>query len=488
MVRKRQKGGLEPLLMVPKFKYTFDEERKLFINCLYPYSDIFLNTIREIPWNNYSYNGLIDIKYEEFRKPAINLQIESNTGDNKPVCYFLGGTVYEILNQKFKNSVDYHSYADATSDIDVTLYPPKINYKNDGLMNDYITCLFINENENRINPYYNDFIEWTFNQFFDKVKSVQLLINQISNIVEFDIDEYINKEELPSKNKTKEFGYRVEKVGKFYVISFINGDNTMFKIQLICKIQDNTTGVSGTDHVVEIIIPLPDEENEGFQPTKDRYSHDEDFDIVTVGANNNYAIQKYNSLIDNNLSAYKERAIYVDNKQKAHKAYNHVARLFYLYELLYKNMNSSEFANKTIYTLQPYFLIKNGVFKYYKIINNDFVKVDVPMKKFADAYFKLFLKTNSLRNYVINARKTNAFDDIILNFEFNGNKINLTEENLNQLTIFHDNFVDDLFNDKSYISGGKIRRRTTKRNKKVLTKKRNKKTIKRKRITKKNNK
>jgi hypothetical protein len=477
----RQKGGLDALLMVPKFKYTFDEERKLFINCLYPYSDYFLNMIREINWNAYSYNGPIDVVYSEYRKPELNIQPEGSTEGNKPVCYFLGGTVYEILNQKFKNSVDYHNYADATSDIDVSLYLPRIKLKDNNLMDEYVRSVFINENENRINHYYNNFIEWTFNQFFDKVKSVQMLINQIPNIVEFEIDEYIKKEDLPLKNKTKEFGYRVEKLGKFYIISFINGDNTMFKIQLVCKLQDGKIG--GTDHAIEIIIGLPDENEEGPQPTRNKYNPDDKFDIVTIGSNN-FSIQTYNTLISDNLSAYKERAIYVGNPQKAHKAYNHVARLFYLYELLYKNINNNVLSNQPIYPLRTDFLIKDGVFKYYKFINNDFVKIDVPMKNFADAYFKLFLESINLRSLVINAKKTKAFNDVILNFEFNGNKIILTDDNLNQLTMFHDKFIEDLFNDKSYISGGKRRKKSiTKRNKRGATKKnKNKKTIKRKRI------
>jgi hypothetical protein len=470
-----QKGGLEPLLLVPKFKYTFDEERKLFINCLYPYSDIFLNTIREINWNTYSYEGPIDIIYAEYKKPSMNIQIECNTGNNKPVCFFLGGTVYEILNQKFRNSVDYHSYADATSDVDVTLYLPKLNYNNDEFVDDYLSCVFINK-DGKMNDYYNDFIKWSFNQFLSKVKSVERIINQIPNVIDFEIEEYIINEDLPLENKTPESGYRVIKLGKFYIITFINHDNTMFKIQLVCKVEDEQTGLSGSDHVVEIIIPLPDESEEGTQPTKDNYNHENDRDIVTIGSNNKFSIQNYNSLISNNLSAYKERAVYVSNKQKAHKAYNHVARLFYLYELLYQNSNNSEFVNKTIYTLQSNFLVKNGVFKYYKMINNEFVKVDVPMKHFADAYFKLFLKINNLRSFVINARKTNAFDDVILNLEFNGNKINLTEENVNQLAMFHDKFIQELFDETSYISGGKMRRRTTK---KVIKKNKNKKTMKR---------
>ena len=42
---KIQTGGLEPLLKVPNFKYTFNLTRKLFIGYVYPYADYFINSI-----------------------------------------------------------------------------------------------------------------------------------------------------------------------------------------------------------------------------------------------------------------------------------------------------------------------------------------------------------------------------------------------------------------------------------------------------------
>ena len=51
------KGGLETLGKVPKFKYTFNRERRLFIGYLYPYSDYFINCITNIRFDSYSYNS-----------------------------------------------------------------------------------------------------------------------------------------------------------------------------------------------------------------------------------------------------------------------------------------------------------------------------------------------------------------------------------------------------------------------------------------------
>ncbi len=52
-----QKGGLEPLIKLPKFKYTFNEKRKIFIGYIYPYSEYFIKCVTSIPFNNYTYNS-----------------------------------------------------------------------------------------------------------------------------------------------------------------------------------------------------------------------------------------------------------------------------------------------------------------------------------------------------------------------------------------------------------------------------------------------
>ena len=66
-----QKGGLEPLIKVPTnkdFKYTLNQDRKLWIRAIYPYIDIFLQSIREIPFQTYSYDGIAYVKNTETDK------------------------------------------------------------------------------------------------------------------------------------------------------------------------------------------------------------------------------------------------------------------------------------------------------------------------------------------------------------------------------------------------------------------------------------
>ena len=102
-----QKGGLEPLLKTPIFKYTLNKERIIWIRSLYPYIDTFINSIREIPWNKYTYNGKCEYKefVDEIQLKTNNVHdpkytmLECNSKNN-PIYFFSGGSVYEILNKK----------------------------------------------------------------------------------------------------------------------------------------------------------------------------------------------------------------------------------------------------------------------------------------------------------------------------------------------------------------------------------------------------
>ena len=50
-------GGFDPLLKVPPFKYTKNEERKMFIGHMYPYADYLINIIQQIKTDSYTYEG-----------------------------------------------------------------------------------------------------------------------------------------------------------------------------------------------------------------------------------------------------------------------------------------------------------------------------------------------------------------------------------------------------------------------------------------------
>lgn len=411
-----QKGGLEPLTRVPNFKYTFNEKRKIFIGYIYPYAEYFISCVTSMPFNSYTYNGNCEyINVED--KTQIVSQCNST---NSPLYFFTGGTIYEILNKKF-NNVNLYNYCDATGDIDVTLYPPKLSFNENG------DIYFLNK-DGKISSFYIDFTRWTFENMIKNVQSIQLLFRNMENVVNFNIDEY---NDIPTEHKSSDFGYNVQMIGKLCVVAFLNEDKTMFKIQVVCKIEDS--GVSVIDHVIEIIIPLPESSFE-FIPTGDGYRHPS-INIITINTKA-FNISNYNSLINDNVNAYIERknAYGKSNEREViHKSINHIARLFYLYELIYQNQSSFQlntmallflFGMKTVYKNEVQFLY------YYKIVDGNFNTIKVDTRFFLNSYLELILKNQ----YTYNSfKRTNP--DYFINYT-----------DINDIKTLHARFVTELFN------------------------------------------
>jgi hypothetical protein len=437
-----QKGGLEPLAKVPNFKYTFNEERKLFIGYIYPYAEYFINCVTSIPFSYYTYNA--NCEYINFEDKTQILSQCSNIGS--PLYLFMGGTVYEILNKRF-NNVNMYNYCDATGDIDVTLYPPKLTYNPNG------DVFFFNTN-GKISSFYSNFTSWTFENMVKNIKSIQILFNNMDHVVNFDINEY---NDIPSEHKNVDFGYNIQLLGKLYVVAFLNEDKTMFKIQVVCKIEDS--GKSIIDHIIEIIIPLP-EDNIEFTPSGDAYSQPS-FNTITLNTQS-FNISSYNSLINDNINAYIERknAYGKSNEREViHKSINHIARIFYLYELFYQNQSLFQ-VNKI--TLLFLFGMKNSqktqlqFLYYYKIVNGKFNTIKVDTRFFLNSYLELILKNQYAYNI----------------FKMTNPVYFINSADVADIKKIHDRFISELFNDDlfqpsglltfSETTGGKRSKRTRK--------------------------
>jgi len=379
MMIQKMKGGLEPRLKTPLiFKYTSSEKRKTWIKNMYPYSDIFLNSVREIAWNKYNYDGTCEYMNYDTGK-GINKKCKSIS---EASFYFLGGCVYELLNKRYKRP-NLYSYCDPTADIDVSVFPPKLTYYSDA------DVYFFNE-KREINSFYQHFIDWLFGQLYQNINGYASHLDEMfPSMVDFNINEY---EDIPVDNKTKKKGYKAMKVGKLYIVSFINEDESMFKIQVVCKIEDII------DHILELIVPLPESDIE-FSPSSDTYNKPETTILRFRDSNHStYPVQKFNSLVKDNISAYKERSLESSNK---HKSINHVARLFYLYELFYQNRSLLTKNINLLFSDIPQF-------KYYKVDeHNHFQALEISAEAFLNAYIEL-IKQNKY-TYDIFIRKNPTF-------------------------------------------------------------------------------
>jgi hypothetical protein len=458
IIKYTQKGGLEPMITVPKFKYTFNEERKLFIGYVYPYSPYLISCITTIPFTSYSYKG--NTEYINIENNTQNIIECSSTGS--PVYFMSGGAVYEILNKKFTN-IKLHDYCDATGDIDVTLYPPKLTTNFEGEVN------FFNV-EGKITSFYSNFTTWIFQNMVKNINSIQKLFDNVTGFVNFNIEDY---QDIPSRHKNSDFGYNVQMLGKLCVVAFLNDDGTMFKIQVVCKIEESS--ISSIDHVIEIIVPLPESDIE-FCPSGDAYQIPK-FNTIEF-SNQKYNVQSYNKLIDDNINAYLERknAYGASNERNViHKSINHIARLFYLYELFYVNYNNAlKFEINNLAFLFLFGRKKKEISElqflyYYKIVDSNFHTIKVDTRFFLNSYLQLIVKNQYIYNNFKNQNPTYFIND----------------KNLTEIEDTHNRFNTELFNDDlfqpsgiltfSEISGGKKSKKTRKSNKlnKRNTKKRN---------------
>ena len=461
-----QLGGIEPLAKVPNFKYTFNESRKLFINTIYPYAEYFLFCVTKIPFNTYYYSGINDVLLfkdpdRDPNKPEVPDEFRSVqfTSKNAPLYFLSGGCAYELLNKKYKN-IDLFKYCDATGDIDVALFPPKLVTEKDTEKDMPLgyTLLFLNKDK-KINSFYEHFSTWIFNELNKNLLDIKSIIGKISSsIIDFNIIEY---KEIPDSNRDKEnLGYKCIKIDKFYLVAFLNEEKTMFKIQIVCKIEEKD--ISVIDHIVEIIIPLPLEGSDEFSPDSELYSLPE-INIINI-SNNNFNLPNYNSLLRDNIEAYISRYQVFNSKNESeniHKPINHIARLLYLYELFYINITEFEKKNfekfDTLFKLyrnkkQEIQILEN--LQYYKIINSSFNKIQINSKYFLNCYITIIKKNSSFKLF------KNLYPDYFRE---------MSEEGEKQM---HDNFIERLFNEDLFVekdgvltfvnSGGKINKRKTK--------------------------
>ena len=421
-----QKGGIEPNYNIPKFKYTFNQQRKSWVGILYPYADYFF-TIIKLPFEEYQYSGnshyikshyIKDIESEKTEEFG-HLESEGKMNYN-----IFGGTVY-LLHKKFSN-VDPYKYCDPTGDIDIQLYPPKLNATSVINNRDYLHINFLNNN-GIICEFWDHFTSWIYEKIVNNVQQYQSILNNIPGIVDFDINDY---SDIQEKYKSEKMGYKVQLLGKIYVVAFF--DDNMFRIQCVCKIIEKDIEI--IDHFIEFIIGI-EHENPEFSPLGEYYKV-YTFPTLTIGGLN-YNIQDYNDLIRHNVSAYISRkGVYGQSNEKEHihKSINHIARLFYLFELFYQNQSLFDF--KTILFLGspsitdiPY---KIPYMYYYKIVNNNFYTIQVDTKFFLTAYLELIKKTLSYNDFI--RRNPNYFPK--------------PEPDLKTI---HDEFITKLFNDDLFL-------------------------------------
>jgi hypothetical protein len=439
--------------------------------------------------------------------------------------------VYEVLYKKYGNNINYnnvdlHKYCDATGDIDIKLFFPQLQI-NDRTRTRHPVISFFNR-ENKINSFFNHFTGWIFKVVADTfsyneiIRDEARLNEMFPNTVDFDIDEY---DQIDEAVKNYDYGFRYRKVGNFYVVGYY--EDSMFKTQIICKVVKN--GITVIDHLLEFVCSYYFNLQNGYKVTPEKGYPD----ILSSSSNDlfnaNYLgsfesqikqllirpfsfsnlkqkykqdiyIQTYTKLIDGNISGYNDRYTFISNpddpklngKLYRHKGLNHVARLFYLFELFYQNENLlndtliSEQNQASIKQRSENFLLhilqlsnsgkpiglryttelitwlkSNPILYYYKIINGYFHIIKVSFKTFFLAYLNILsLKARNTGNVLVTRPYNDKFWDLIQYLKTN--KVNFIPSDIylineqfvrgrrSQLDIIHFDRYHQIFMDKIF--------------------------------------
>jgi hypothetical protein len=471
-----QRGGLDPLRRLPPFKYTTSEKRKAFVGTLYPYADYLLQCTQGVEGENYEYDG--PVMYTEMKQVGKGMNskyihgetkighfktsetINIKTGiitKSKGKMFYFGGSVYELYNMKYGSSVDLHRYCDPTGDVDIQMWSPPIESVEEiGPLN-WIPF----QHEGQLNPYYDSFCSVVYNSFLENLNR-QTILSKIPGIVAFNINEYT---EIPEESKLPNLGYKAIQLPNtnFWVVGFITSN--MYKIQLVCKVEEN--GVVEIDHIIEFIISFSeDNKNSEYDIFSEDYKIPET-EQLTIGSSV-YKVHDINNLRNANIEAYKIRRNMIDPSniyhEDVHKAYNHIARLLYLYELLYQNPRKFKLSYfHFILNIDP---LKPTIVDpyYYKIIDGEFYRFQIDVRYLLNAYISIVKQYFMYRSYQLNPlTKVDGRNYFIIN-----------DRDADAMKSIHDEFLARLFNDERFpndnltffeetVASGKKRRKTMKR-------------------------
>ena len=354
-------GGIRKSLVDVDFKYIEDPTRIIWSKSVTPNAQKIIDLVETIPYNNCRYDGdiyfeilkikdqdeedeedkeipeendgYIKINIAETLQNEVNVIQKKKYTENLITYNFFGGTVYELLNDHYKN-VNLHKYVDPTSDIDVLLLTnydiidylqKKINLdKKEGY---YFKSKYtlICQNENgilMINPYTKNIADFLYDYLLNHLNELNL---HFDNSVPFKDDEYYA---IDDAVRNIDLGYRTNEVGETNakLISYFDENFQTFRIQLVLKIQSGEHQI--IDHFLEFLI--------GYNKYNDKPL------VLRLSMNDKvYQISSLNSLFLDNLEAYKKReSLIIRNTiETRHKGINHTCRFIYLLDLIKNNNN-----------------------------------------------------------------------------------------------------------------------------------------------------
>lgn len=323
-MRLKQKGGFEPIFKIltkKDFKYTTEKHRQEWTKSIYPYSPYFIQIIQEIPWNDFSYQGMnqfiieneIDARHSE--KTIVELECKTTDKINYK---FFGGSVYELLNIKYKKTldIDINDYIDPTGDLDILIDLPCLELLEGEIEKQYQYGFLVTKPEGIIMSNIGERLSrWIFSNFLIKLRQIEHHLNKIfPNSILFDY-----REDDEAKNSDI-----AEQIGNLWLVRTNN--ESSIKVQLVMKIriEDEKEYIS---HILEFVLG-----NNLENTIEENHCSTKQFKINDFSG---YPTQTLEDLIRGNLSSYKER-ITLYGGPLEYKFFNHGRRMLYLNEIIKK--------------------------------------------------------------------------------------------------------------------------------------------------------
>jgi hypothetical protein len=318
----KQKGGFEPIfktLSDRDFKYTTEKHRQEWTKTFYPYSPYFIQLIQEIPWNDYNFHGKnqfiteneIDVRHTEIE--LVELECKTNSNINYK---FFGGSVYELLNIKFKKSlgIDIKDYIDPTGDLDIQIDLPCLELLEGDLEKSYQYKFLIEKPEGITMTNLGEHLSrWIFTNFLTKLRQIEPQFSKIfPNSMEFD---YREDDEAENSDIA-------ERIGNLWLVR--THSDSFIKVQLVMKI--SIKGESDyISHILEFVLSSNLENT-----IEENHCNSQLFKIYDYSG---FPTQTLEELVRGNLSSYKTRiALYGGPLQ--YKLFNHSRRMLYLNEII----------------------------------------------------------------------------------------------------------------------------------------------------------
>lgn len=362
------------------YKYTRDNERKIFTENGSKYADEFISFVREIDWGwryegeNTFLRGTYNDDTENVDFDFVKLQCTASLP--AVPCFVFGGYVYELLNKELGG---LKKFLDPTGDVDVRINTPVVKLDERHKYEEVYNFWYEDAECTKLNEIMDNYSNHLFRLVLSKVSQMNF-----ENTVDFDIKD------------DPEGGEDFVKVGNVYVSRICNPSNV--KIQIVCKF----SGMTSSDHLFEMVWVVK-KDDIGEEVGQLTYYREKNPKIQGV------FVQDLKSLILDNVGSANDR-ISLYGSVKQHKWFNHIQRLKYL-NSIFKDiivMYTDKHEKFIIGTLLCYmflFLLKTEGIHVFSLgdrvaktdvifnqLTSNFLDYVIQMKDIIDSQYKLIYK------------------------------------------------------------------------------------------------